>query len=1492
MKKLGKKGYSHKSRILYISEEGISYYAMIENNKNTKNFLDSLNSLYTVLKNNTFDKNTFYQVVKYFKQIKPEEKKLKGFFSQYEIKSNEPISSFTKAPIRIYNVKANINRDDPENYWIMETKADCFRKAIKDAKKQIENYKKLKNKKKEKESEERKEEEKEFNQREIRKIELNDEKDKIHYIGILYQGFMKEYLNQIYKNNKNRIKSLERIEKEKREKEEREREQKLREEKEKLKSNQSFINTNSREDYLKEREEKEKEEQLKEERIKEEKARQIRINQNKLKDEKIKEDDAKHQLYLELAIYYCYNLFVKHCEKIVQKIINDLGTFEKPEDITIQKKLHPIVFPNPYYYSQENNSVLLYSVWGVNYTLTWNNLSAKFKNTFTQSKGKWKGLKYQFRQKNYFQDFLIKLSSICESTDDFPSIPMSCIIDFNGFRVYCESDIYANEEYLEGLKLQMAQNSLDKNDIYFVKELSKFISENNNDVKNEKIEISNVIVNISSKTISDDKNFDLESYINNVTNEYIKTFDKNIKNEVVGKNERNQIVQSVDQFIKCVKKIISENAVENDNENETFFQYVNQTLNKQPEMTFNYLMYFDVLIPQLNTEGVFYRQEIAINNIEFEKESGKREKDINLDNSSIDTGRKISGINSPKNFRSNILNYEDESSNNFNNNKEKEPWRIILNVVKKNTYQNNNEISNILEDKFKIKLDFLINALDSMYLIPYNSETLKISFHYYGINLHYLGKVAERTKVPHIRELCLIEMFARVCKKIIFDLLGQSTFTKAMNAFYLNIKELTTTLHRVPLSFNISYGSDYLKSITQPVERVKYLYYNGIEITGLYMQGDEYPLKENKDNKDKKDNFDNEINQMKFQPLSNFFSLLFRMSKTKLNLYGIEFTSTEELWNFIIENIKMRYDINNDDVFMYCKDDSISILALISAIQYHTGIKFQNGIAAILEKMGSQKFETAIFESVQPSCKNCYYNFTYFLCKENVALPLTNNFSLYYPGDLHYYQAKLNYYAEKYLYKKKISQNYYYLFYLKILKGWDTEKKTKSSSHQNQIKEFDKNITFTDNVPLQVSHIFEVHFDNFIALIISQYQPKTQNRLNKNEVIENNNKNDSNYLYTCETIIQRYWNMKHPFISLLKSTYAKALYKNSNSRKEEDKIDNNFLASVEIAKNSMGELNVFYGKLTRDVGLFFEKNFKFYNANQMFNIAYKVFNKHKRIFRKEYYYSLKYLTKTFVYLGRLKEGLYYGTILVKEMTEEKDLEYNDILHNNDVNNTFIEENKKMEYWEEIIHHMNSFTFNLMKIAEILGEYDIGVTLGNLFFKKIDNPINFILSPFKDWVDTSQKRVQEMINIKNDQNNKGENKLNTEIRVKEYGGSDKNIDSIIEVYLKCLFKSLKGIQHKTYTRAFVSFLDHCYCEELEKKNNEEINQLFYSLIFRKSNETFDQYFKNKLLYYILQKYKSENFAKEEVEESYKKAKRELLIMYYKFPKKDSKLFVNY
>ena len=139
-------------------------------------------------------------------------------------------------------------------------------------------------------------------------------------------------------------------------------------------------------------------------------------------------------------------------------------------------------------------------------------------------------------------------------------------------------------------------------------------------------------------------------------------------------------------------------------------------------------------------------------------------------------------------------------------------------------------------------------ALDSLYLVPYNSETLKICFHYYGINLYYLGKIAERSTIPHIRELCLIDMFARVCKKIIFDLLAQNTFEKATNAFYSNVRKITGKKYLIPVSFKENYGGDYLTMLTLPVEDTKFLFYNGVEVKGLYMQNEEYPFKDLDDN--------------------------------------------------------------------------------------------------------------------------------------------------------------------------------------------------------------------------------------------------------------------------------------------------------------------------------------------------------------------------------------------------------------------------------------------------------------------------------------------------------------------------------------------------------------------------------------------------------------------------------------------------------------------
>ena len=70
-------------------------------------------------------------------------------------------------------------------------------------------------------------------------------------------------------------------------------------------------------------------------------------------------------------------MFIKYCEKVVEKIVAHLYSFDKADDILKQGKLHPIVFPNPSNFTQIINDnddkmdetcepVLLYNVWGVN----------------------------------------------------------------------------------------------------------------------------------------------------------------------------------------------------------------------------------------------------------------------------------------------------------------------------------------------------------------------------------------------------------------------------------------------------------------------------------------------------------------------------------------------------------------------------------------------------------------------------------------------------------------------------------------------------------------------------------------------------------------------------------------------------------------------------------------------------------------------------------------------------------------------------------------------------------------------------------------------------------------------------------------------------------------------------------------------------------------------------------------------------------------------
>ena len=1515
--KTGKLGFSHKERILKLSKNGIEYYCMVEKSDDTKKFLDEMYKIYNP--NNSEEKllANFVELAKLFDKIPEEKKILKNKFEKYTINFNNDDSR----SMFIVNNSLNTDNNNSNNLWVMDAGNEQFKNFINKADLNI-----LKSKNELKEIKENTI----YNKRQSRinrmELKLNDKKDeiikdklsndkmiiisefreKIKYIGIIYQGFMQEYLNVLCQFSKKRRESKEKLGIDK--------DDGIIESSQffPIPRDSKFLNKNAR--------------------IRKHTEMNIKSNVSKSEhsDKRDKDKDINDPLkeqisdtlkiaYLELAIYHCYDMFIKYCEKVVEKIVSHLYTFDKADDILKPNKLHPIVFPNPTNFTQISNNnedkidetsepVLLYSIWGVNYTLTWNRLTYKFGDTIGTS-GNWKKIKHNFQQKNYFQDLLMKLATIADSVENFPCIPMSCIIDYNGFRVYCEADIFASEEYLEGMRLQ-----INKKDMEFLNNIISLISVSNND-ENKKIENNDIYCKIKSEYIAEEKGFQLNQYIKTIIEDFMKSFNK------VSQGSINNDVKKIDPFtemqgqrpiINSITRLITEDRTIMGEDKRQFEDFQNDSFEFQKKCTFQYLMYFDVLIPieikSRKSETVYYRQELAINHIDF-KEAIKQSHpkffrnnedddlefndDYNMEEQSQGSNN---GSENSNMTQSNISGQNSRKKLNKKNSEEikkkyKKPEEVIIDIIKQNTYQNNEKIRIDLKEVFDQKLNNLITALDSLYLVPYNSETLKLCFHHYGINLHYLGKVAEKTTVPHIREICVIEMFARVCKKLIFDILGQSTYDRAMKAFYSNIKELTTKLHCIPVSLNVLYGSNYLKSITQPVERGK-CYYKNMEITGLYMNNEEYPLSELNFDKEKKINNETDFSLIKYQKINNFLILLFGgfMTKSDLVINGIEIKKSEDLWNLIKNLIRKQYEIINEDVFMYCDLETMSVYSLAGAIQYHTGLQFQNEIGNLLEKAMSQKTENVVFENLSPIPKKSYYSFTYFLCKENIILPLTNNFAMFFPDRTKYNKAKLNYYTEKFLYKKKVAHNYYYLYYLKILKDWDLESNPKTGKNQPKTDEFEKSFSnVNDYSSGQLSPIFEENFDSFIALIMSQYQPKTQRKIQRNDNQDIQNKIDINLIFTCTKKIANYWkNEKHPFISILKSVYAKALFKNTKNRKDQTKIEKYFNESVIIARDSMGELNLFYGKLTRDVGMFYEKNFKFKEAYEMFCLSYKVFKKHKKLFKREYFYSLKNLTKTCVFLGRFQECLQYGIILVEEITKDNNKSSTDPLKVQDYTSLIAEE-KKITPWEQI-HNMNAFTFNLMKVAKFLKEYDLCVKIGNIFFNRITNYKNFKISQFKNWLETSRLRTEKLMISKNNQNNKGEIKLNREHRIEETPGKDKRIDSVIRCYLKCLFRGLRGIQNKTYARAYLAILENCYNQEYSQMNQEKIDELFYEMFFRPGVETFDQYLKNKILHYLLQKYKRENLNKDDIENSYNIARKDLELIYYKFRKKSKKLFL--
>lgn len=85
----------------------------------------------------------------------------------------------------------------------------------------------------------------------------------------------------------------------------------------------------------------------------------------------------------------------------------------------------------------------------------------------------------------------------------------------------------------------------------------------------------------------------------------------------------------------------------------------------------------------------------------------------------------------------------------------------------------------LCEASFKVRTDKVIEIvelLDSLTIMPLDSKSFTQALHSTGINCRYIGLIAQRTALPHIRDLCIVEIIGRTCKRIFLQQLVDLIF--------------------------------------------------------------------------------------------------------------------------------------------------------------------------------------------------------------------------------------------------------------------------------------------------------------------------------------------------------------------------------------------------------------------------------------------------------------------------------------------------------------------------------------------------------------------------------------------------------------------------------------------------------------------------------------------------------------------------------------------
>ena len=71
------------------------------------------------------------------------------------------------------------------------------------------------------------------------------------------------------------------------------------------------------------------------------------------------------------------------------------------------------------------------------------------------------------------------------------------------------------------------------------------------------------------------------------------------------------------------------------------------------------------------------------------------------------------------------------------------------------------------------KIRGIVDLLDSLAILPIDSKEMTQAMHANGINCRYLGLIACRTAMQHVRDICIVEILARTCKNFLLQQLAE-----------------------------------------------------------------------------------------------------------------------------------------------------------------------------------------------------------------------------------------------------------------------------------------------------------------------------------------------------------------------------------------------------------------------------------------------------------------------------------------------------------------------------------------------------------------------------------------------------------------------------------------------------------------------------------------------------------------------------------------------